>query len=90
MNITTIGIDLAKEVFQIHGVNEHGKVILRIQLRRNAMLNFFANLKSCLIGMEACGSSHYWARKLDEFEHTIKLTSPQFGHGRCGSDLRSG
>lgn len=61
MNITTIGIDLAKEVFQIHGVNEYGKVILRKQLRRNAMIKFFANLKPCLIGMEARGGSHYWA-----------------------------
>jgi transposase len=72
MKITTVGIDLAKEVFQIHGVNEHGKVILRKQLRRNAMINFFANLKPCLIGMEACGSSHYWARKLAEFGHAVK------------------
>jgi len=78
MNITTIGIDLAKEVFQIHGVNEYGKVILRKQLRRNAMIKFFANLKPCLIGMEACGGSHYWARKLGEFGHTVKLMSPQF------------
>ena len=71
MKITTVGIDLAKEVFQIHGVNEHGKVILRIQLRHNAMLNFFANLQPCLIGMEVCGSSHYWARKLAEFMGVI-------------------
>lgn len=78
MKITTIGIDLAKEVFQIHGVNEHGKIVLRKQLRRNAMTEYFANLAPCLIGMEACGSSHYWARKLSEFGHTVKLMSPQF------------
>ncbi|MCB1986505.1 MAG: IS110 family transposase [Burkholderiales bacterium] len=78
MKITTIGIDLAKEVFQIHGVNEHGKVMLRKQLRRNAMIKYFANLAPCLIGMEACGSSHYWARKLNGFGHTVKLMSPQF------------
>ena len=78
MKITTIGIDLAKEVFQIHGINEHGKVMLRKQLRRNAMIKYFANLAPCLIGMEACGSAHYWARKLSELGHTVKLMSPQF------------
>ena len=64
MKITTIGIDLAKEVFQIHGVDEHGRALLRKQLRRSEMAKFFANLEPCLIGMEACGSSHHWARKL--------------------------
>ena len=78
MKITTIGIDLAKEVFQIHGVDDHGKTVLRKQLRRKKMTNFFANLEPCLIGMEACGSSHHWARKLSEFGHTVKLMSPQF------------
>ncbi|HSG60990.1 MAG TPA: IS110 family transposase [Pseudomonadales bacterium] len=78
MKITTIGIDLAKEVFQIHGVDAHGKTVLRKQLRRNKMTNFFANLEPCLIGMEACGSSHHWSRKLSEFGHTVKLMSPQF------------
>lgn len=77
MKITTIGIDLAKEVFQIHGVDNHGKIVLRKQLRRNGMANF-ANLESCLIGMEACGSAHHWARKLGEFGHTVKLMPPQF------------
>ncbi len=78
MKITTTGIDLAKEVFQIHGVDAHGKVGLRKQLRRSAMLEFFAKLPPCLIGMEACGSAHYWARKLGEFGHTVKLMPPQF------------
>ena len=78
MKITTIGIDLAKEVFQIHGVDEYGKIVLRKQLRRGKMAKFFANLEPCLIGMEACGSSHHWARKLGEFGHTIKLMSPKF------------
>jgi len=78
MKITTIGIDLAKEVFQIHGVDMHGKALLRKQLRRSNMTKFFANLDPCLIGMEACGSSHHWARKLGEFGHTVKLMSPQF------------
>ena len=78
MKITTIGIDLAKEIFQIHAVDEHGKAVLRKQLRRSEMAKFFANLEPCLIGMEACGSSHHWARKLGEFGHTVKLMSPQF------------
>jgi transposase len=79
MKITTIGIDLAKEVFQIHGVDMHGKSVLRKQLRRSGMARFFANLDACLVGMEACGSSHHLARKLSEFGHTVKLMSPQFG-----------
>ena len=77
MKITTIGIDLAKEVFQIHGVDEYGKAVLRKQLRRGQMAEFFANLGPCLIGLEACGSSHHWARKLGGFGHTVKLMSPQ-------------
>jgi transposase len=78
MKITTIGIDLAKEVFQIHGIDIQGKTVLRKQLRRSEMAKYFANLEPCLIGMEACGSSHHWARKLGEFGHTVKLMSPQF------------
>ena len=69
---------MAKEVFQIHGVDEHGKVLLRKRLSRGKMAKFFANIEPCLIGMEACGSSHHWAIKLGEFGHTIKLMSPQF------------
>jgi transposase len=64
MKITTIGIDLAKTLFQLHGVDKHGKAGLRKQLKRKDVLSFFANLEPCLIGMEACGSAHYWARKL--------------------------
>jgi transposase len=69
VKITTIGIDLAKNVFQLHGVNEHGKVALKKQLRRHQVVEFFANLPSCLIGMEACGSAHYWARRLYVIEN---------------------
>ena len=78
MKITTIGIDLAKEVFQIHGIDAHGKAVLRKPLRRSEMAKFFANLEPCLIGMEACGSAHHWARKLGEFGHNVKLMAPQF------------
>ena len=78
MKITTIGIDLAKNVFQVHGVNEHGKVALKKQVKRDQMAAFFVNLPPCLIGMEACGGAHHWARKLQSFGHTVKLMAPQF------------
>ena len=78
MKTTTIGIDLAKIVFQIHGVDERGKVSVRKQLKRAEMSSYFANLEPCLIGMEACGSAHYWARKLEGYGHTVKLMAPQF------------
>lgn len=78
MKITTIGIDLAKVVFQIHGVTEHGKVAVRRQLKRAEMSSYFAKLEPCLIGMEACGSAHHWARKLESYGHTVKLMAPQF------------
>ena len=78
MNITTVGIDLAKNVFQVHGVDERGKVLLRKAVKRAELTRVFANLPACLIGMEACGSAHYWARRLAEFGHTVKLMAPQF------------
>lgn len=78
MQIKTIGIDLAKAVFQVHGVDAHGKTVLKKQLKRTQMVEFFANLSPCLIGMEACGSAHYWARKLQAFGHTVRLMAPQF------------
>lgn len=78
MKMTTIGIDLAKNVFQLHGVDAQGKTVLRKQLKRDQMAVFFANLAPCLIGMEACGSAHHWARKLQGFGHTVRLMAPQF------------
>ena len=78
MKITTVGIDLAKNVFQVHGVNEHGKAVLKKQLRRDQIAEFFAQLPPCLIGMEACGSAHHWARKLGGFGHDVWLMAPQF------------
>ena len=78
MKITTIGIDLAKNLFQVHGVDERGKAVLRKQLKRKDVVSFFANLEPCLIGMEACGSAHYWARKLAELGHKVRLMAPQF------------
>jgi transposase len=78
VNITTIGLDLAKNVFQLHGVDECGKVRLRKQLKRGQVAAFFANFPPCLIGMEACASAHFWARKLTELGHTVKMMAPQF------------
>lgn len=78
MEINTIGIDLAKEVFQVHAVDARGHVVLKKKLKRKEMATFFANLTPCLIGIEACSSSHYWARKLQSLGHQVKLMAPQF------------
>lgn len=78
MEITTVGIDLAKNVFQIHGVDKRGHAVLKKQLKRSQMKEFFVNLPPCLIGMEACGSAHHWARELAKLGHTVKLMAPQF------------
>jgi transposase len=78
MKITTIGIDIAKQVFQIHAVDGQGKKVLNKQIKRAQMAEFFVKLPPCLIGMEACGGAHYWARKLEEWGHAVKLMAPQF------------
>jgi transposase len=78
MKITTIGIDLAKNVFQIHGVDQRGKVIVRKRLRRQQVLTHFAQHPPCLVGMEACGGAHFWARKLQAQGHMVRLMAPQF------------
>jgi transposase len=78
MKITTIGIDLAKNVFQVHGVDERGKTVLCKQLRRTQVAVFFGNLPPCVIGMEACASAHYWGRTLSRFGHTVRLMASQF------------
>ncbi len=73
MKTTTVGIDLAKNMFQIHAVDERGKVVVKKQLRRNQVIPFFTNLDPCLVGMEACGGAHYWARKLELLGDKAKL-----------------
>jgi transposase len=78
MEITTIGLDLAKSVFQVHGVDATGKVVVRKSLRRAQMLPFFARLPPCLVGMEACGTSHHWARELIKFGHQVRLMPPAY------------
>ena len=76
--ITTIGLDIAKSVFQVHGVDAEGKVILRRQLKRRYVLAFFQKLPSCLVGIEACASSHHWSRELQALGHTVRLMPPAY------------
>jgi transposase len=78
MQIARIGLDLAKYVFEIHGVDAHGKTMLRKTLRRHAVSTFFANLPPCLIGMEASNGAHFWAKALSDLGHDVRLISPQF------------
>jgi transposase len=78
MTVARIGIDLAKTVFEIHGVDARDKAVIRKTLRRDEVSRFFANLPPCLIAMEACSGAHYWARTLMEFGHEVRLISPQF------------
>jgi transposase len=74
--ITTIGLDIAKSVFQVHGVDVVGQVVIRRQLKRRYVLAFFQKLPSCLIGMEACASSHHWSRELQALGHTVRINRP--------------
>src|SRR3954469_14119453 len=76
--VTTIGLDIAKNVFQLHGVDAAGNVLLRKQLRRGDALRFFSGLSPCLVGMEACATAHYWARELIKLGHTVKLMPPAY------------
>src|SRR3974390_641037 len=76
--ISTIGLDLAKNVFQIHGVDGMGRTVLRRQLRRHAVEKFFAQLPPCTVGMEACGSAHHWARVIGGYGHEVRLMPPTY------------
>jgi transposase len=78
MSRLTIGIDLAKNVFQVHGVDAAGQVVIAQKLRRTQLLPYFRKLDPCLIGIEACGSSHHWARELTAMGHEVKLMSPSY------------
>src|ERR1700721_1302603 len=73
MQINTIGFDLAKNVFQVHGIDADEKVVTRKQLRRGQVIGFFTALRRCLVGMEACATSHYWARELTKLGHEVRL-----------------
>jgi transposase len=78
MKIETVGLDLAKTLFRVHGVDSQGYIVVSKQLRRADVLPFFAKLEPCVVGMEACGSSHYWGRELTKLGHTVRLIAPQF------------
>ena len=78
MEVTTIGLDLAKHVFQVHGVDASGSIIVKRRLRRREVVTFFAALKPCLIGMEACATAHYWARELRALGHEVRLMPAQY------------
>ena len=76
--VTTIGLDIAKQVFQVHGVDGSGAVVLRRQLKRGQMVRFFAKLPGCLIGLEACGTAHHWGRQLQRLGHDVRLIPPAY------------
>jgi transposase len=76
MQVTTVGLDLAKTIFHVHGVTEVGEVAFNRPLRRSQVLSFFDRLAPCLVGVEACASSHYWARELSKLGHTVRLMPP--------------
>jgi transposase len=76
--ITTIGLDIAKSVFQVHGVDAVGQVVIRKQLKRRYVLVFFQKLSPCLVGIEACASSHYWSRELKALGHRVRLMPPAY------------
>src|SRR5919106_4801051 len=78
MNIATIGLDIAKTVFQVHGVDGEGRAVLRRKLRRDKLLALFAELEPCLVGMEACATGHYWARELMALGHEVRLMPPAY------------
>ena len=78
MEITTIGLDLAKHVFQVHGIALDGSVVLKKRLRRGQVHAFFASLKPCRVGMEACATAHFWARQLRQLGHDVRLMPAQY------------
>ena len=78
MQITTLGIDVAKSVFQLHGVDADGTVVLRKKVRRGALHKVLAEISPCLIGMEACATSHYWARAMATLGHEVRLIPPAY------------
>jgi transposase len=77
-SVTTVGLDLAKHVFQVHGVDASGRVVVVRAIRRNKLLEFFASLAPCLVGLEASGSAHHWARELITLGHEARMMPPAY------------
>jgi transposase len=77
-SVTTVGLDLAKHVFQVHSVDALGRVVVAKAIRRNKLLEFFASLPPCLVGLEACGSAHHWARELIKLGHDARMMPPAY------------
>ena len=91
--VATVGLDIAKSVFQVHGIDATGTVVVRRKLSRGRVLTFFEALPRCVIGMEACNTSHYWARELIALGHDVRLMPAQYVKprcSRCGGNLRGG
>ena len=82
-SITTIGLDIAKSVFQVHGVDATGQEVIRRQLKRRSVLTFFQKLPPCLVGIEACASSHHWSREIQALGHTVRLMPPALREALC-------
>ena len=78
MDITTIGLDLAKSWFQVHGVDARGNIVIRRKLKRGDIVDFFKSAEPCLVGIEACATAHYWARELIALGHQVKLMPPAY------------
>jgi transposase len=78
MQVSTVGLDIAKHVFQVHGVDDHGRTVLRRKVSRGQLLKLFAGLDPCLIGMEACATAHHWARELGALGHEVRLMPPAY------------
>ncbi|SDG43079.1 transposase [Bradyrhizobium sp. Rc2d] len=76
--IITVGLDLAKSIFQVHGIAEDGEVLVRRTLRRSQVLPFFRGLPACLVGMEACASAHHWAREIAALGHSVRMMPPAY------------
>jgi transposase len=78
MHITTIGLDLGKTIFQVHGIDAEGNVLVQRSLRRSEVINFFGKLTPCIVGIEACATAHHWAREIGSFGHTVRLMPPAY------------
>ena len=88
MTITVIGLDLAKNVFQVHGIDENGRAVLRRKIRRSEVLPLFSKLPPARVGMEACHTSHYWAREIARFGRDVRMTPAQFVKPICTNQVR--